>query len=59
MKTLYEEARELAADGKLTDALKYLKKAQSVHPTQKVQKRIDKLQVCSNLFCICDRFFYI
>lgn len=45
VKIIYEEARELSAVGKLTEALKLLKEAQAIHETQKVQKRIVKLEV--------------
>uniref|UniRef100_T1E1A5 DNA repair and recombination protein RAD54-like n=1 Tax=Cupiennius salei TaxID=6928 RepID=T1E1A5_CUPSA len=44
VKVLYEEARELSINGKLTDALQVLEKAQSVYKTDKVQKRINKLK---------------
>lgn len=56
VKIIYEEARELSAVGKLTEALKLLKEAQAIHQTQKVQKRIDKLEV-GNYFKLLLLFF--
>lgn len=56
VKIIYEEARELSAVGKLTEALKLLKEAQAIHETQKVQKRIVKLEV-RNYFKLILLFF--
>lgn len=59
VKIIYEEARELSAVGKLTEALKLLKEAQAIHETQKVQKRIVKLEVRNNFKLILLFFVFL
>lgn len=59
VKIIYEEARELSAVGKLTEALKLLKEAQAIHETQKVQKRIIKLEVRNYFKLILLSFVFV